>query len=133
MHIKEHEAHCEKELGKPFTEVHIFLDQFAIKYNMNLVHRTILHHHLGVALVGLLMGQEATGAAKLHVVDDVHQLPVGPEWFLRLPAYMPHSGQEDSLEADMQALLGYAPNFNAAWVLAESLNALAAILALCGC
>ncbi|WP_243357588.1 hypothetical protein [Fundidesulfovibrio terrae] len=115
MHLVDHEQHCIKELGKPFTEVHEFLDQFASKYGMSLAHRIILHHRLGVELVGLLMGPEAKAAAKLHVVDDVRRLPAGPEWFMRLPAYVPTSGQVDALAADMLAHLGYAPNLAGTW------------------
>jgi hypothetical protein len=115
MHIAAHEQHCIKELGVPFTEVHEFLDQFARKYGMSLAHRLVLHHRLGMELVGVLMGPDAREAAKLHIVDDVRRLPAGPEWLLKLPAYLPTSGQEDSLEADMLEMIGYAPNFNATW------------------
>lgn len=115
MHITEHEEHCIKEFGKPFTEVHQFLDQFARKYGMSLAHRLVLHHRLGMELVGVLMGPDAREAAKLHILDDVRRLPAGPEWFLKLPAYQPTSGQEDALESDLLAMVGYAPDFNATW------------------
>lgn len=97
-----------RDTWKPFTEVHKFLDQFARKYGMSLAHRLVLHHRLGMEFVRLLMGPEAREAAKLHIVDDVRRLPAGPEWFLKLPAYLPTSGQEDTLEADMLVYLGYA-------------------------
>jgi len=111
----EHEQDCIKELGAPFSEVHSFLDQFAQKYSLGVVHRMVLHHGLGIALVGLLMGDKARIAARLHVLADVRHISAGPEWFLTLPAYLPTSGQEDALESDMRALLGYAPDFYAAW------------------
>lgn len=115
MHISNHEQRCVKKLGKPFTDVHVFLDQFAHKYGMSLVHRMILHHQLGVALVGLLIGPEAMHAARLHVVDDVRRIPAGPEWFLKLPAYVPSPSQQKALAADMLEMIGYAPFFHAAW------------------
>jgi hypothetical protein len=117
MRIAEHEKHCKQELGKPFTNVHRFLDQFASKYNMSMAHRMILHHRLGVEAAGLEFGSDAKEAAKLHVRDDLRGLlPAGPEWFLAQEIFLPTSGQEDSMEADMRGLLGYAPDFNLNWV-----------------
>ncbi|TVM14023.1 hypothetical protein DPQ33_17985 [Oceanidesulfovibrio indonesiensis] len=117
MRIEEHAKRCEQELGKPFTEVHCFLDQFAMKYNMSMAHRMILHHRLGVEVVGLEFGPEAKEAAKLHIRDDLWGLlPTGPEWFLAQDNYLPTSGQEDSMEEDIKNLLGYAPDFNLCWV-----------------
>ena len=115
MHLRDHEGHCIEELGAPFTEVHEFLDQFACKYHVTLPHRMILHHRLGVELVGVLMGLESRAAARLHVVDDVRRIPTGPEWFLRLPGYMPLQGQEVALRADMLAMLGHSPDLSATW------------------
>lgn len=117
MRISEHEKRCRQELGKPFTKVHRFLDQFATKYNMRMAHRMILHHRLGVEVVGQEFGPEAIAAARLHIRDDLWGLlPTGPEWFLAQEVFRPVSGQEDSIEADMWTLLGYAPDLSRTWM-----------------
>ncbi len=118
MRIAEHAKHCEEVLGKPYTEVHVFLDQSALKYNMRFTHRMILHHRLGVEIVGLELGPDAKEAARLHIRDDLWgHLPLSPEWFVAQENYLPTSGQEDSMEDDLKTLLGYAPDFNLNWVI----------------
>jgi len=117
MRISQHETHCKQELGKPFTKVHRFLDQFASKYCLSMAHRMILHHRLGVEVVGLEFGPEAKEAARLHIRDDLRGLlPTGPEWFLAQEVFLPKAGHEDSIKADMLALLGYAPDFSRTWL-----------------
>lgn len=129
MHVAEHEKRCTEMLGEPFAEVHQFLEQFFIKYNMSPIHRMLLHHRLGVAVVGLEFGSDAKEAARIHIRDDLGGvLPTGPEWFLTQNNYLPSSVQEDFLEADMRALLGYVPDFNVNWVVSEN-----SILLKCQC
>ena len=77
----------------------------------------ILHHRLGVEVVGLEFGPEAKEAARLHIRDDLRGLlPTGPEWFLAQEVFLPKAGHEDSIKADMLALLGYAPDFSRTWL-----------------
>ena len=114
MHLLEHENCCIDALGKPFTEVHIFLDQFFRVYG-GLPHRLILHHRLGVELVGVLMGAEAAEAAKRHVLDDMRRLSAGPEEHMVLPEYMPSRYEFDVIRDDMLKMLGYIPDFSASY------------------
>lgn len=112
MHKAEHEERCVKVLGKPFSEVHTFLDQFFRTYR-GLPHRLILHHRLGVELVGILMGFDAALAAKQHVLDDMGRLPAGPEEHMGRHEYMPSRYEFDVIRADMEKMLGYIPDFSA--------------------
>ena len=73
MKREEHEAECVRELGKPFTEVHQFLDQFAGKPECGMRHRRKLHHQEGIELIRKMYGDEAAEAAKLHIISDLRQ------------------------------------------------------------
>jgi len=69
MYLKEHEERCREFFGKPFTEVHRFLDQYAKEKGLD-VHREWLHNPYGVAKVVMIYGEEARCAALLHLYDD---------------------------------------------------------------
>ena len=118
MHKAEHEERCIKVLGKPFSEVHTFLDQFFRTYG-GLPHRLILHHRLGIELIGVMMGPDAALAAKQHVLDDMGRLPAGPEEHMGRHEYMPSRYEFDVIRADMERMLGYVPDFPASY---EKLN-----------
>ncbi len=68
-----HEAHCQKLLGKPFTEVHNFLDQYHLPltnpFNAHL-HRRYLHHLGGIKRAELKFGSLGGQAAIIHVMED---------------------------------------------------------------
>lgn len=69
----EHCLECEKQLGKPFKEVHMFLDQWHSKFGGR--HRFILHHAEGVEKVREKFGDEAVKAAELHIMMDCLHIP----------------------------------------------------------
>jgi hypothetical protein len=70
MKQEEHEARWLEILGEPWTEVHVFLDQFYLKYR-SYTHRAILHHEVGIAHVRQRFGQAVRAAAEQHVLDDL--------------------------------------------------------------
>jgi hypothetical protein len=78
MHIKEHEEHCLKVLGSPFTEIHEWMDQY-YKIIDNVAHRVVLHHQYGIELGVSLFGESAKKALELHVEDDFEFIPDTPE------------------------------------------------------
>ena len=49
-------------------EVHEFLDQYYTEYGID--HRLILHHKLGIALVGKTFGHDAMAIAEAHIRSD---------------------------------------------------------------
>lgn len=71
MKREEHEAECVQLLGKPFTEVHLFMDQFMGKPECGMRHRRKLHHEKGIELVRQMYGDEAAEAARIHIKADL--------------------------------------------------------------
>lgn len=69
-------THCEdciQVLGKPYLEVHEWLDAFAKKYQPQLYlekHRMYRHHDEGVKKAEKLFGYYGGLAAKLHIIRD---------------------------------------------------------------
>ena len=68
MEIGQHTDSCIRKFGKPFYEVHRFLDQYYQAYGLG--HRRLLHHRLGVELIVKQFGESARGPAELHVRED---------------------------------------------------------------
>lgn len=71
MKRSEHESECLEKLGKPFAEVHKWLDQFAGRPECGMRHRKKLHHKAGIELARELFGDEGAEAAKLHILADL--------------------------------------------------------------
>jgi hypothetical protein len=68
------EQHCNETLaflGKPYAEVHEWLDEFAGKPPYGMRHRKLRHHLAGIEDVRRQWGNEAAEAAKQHIVSDL--------------------------------------------------------------
>lgn len=78
MKLAEHADACRQELGKPFFEIHEFIDQYAQDFG-GFAHRRLLHHRLGVKLVLEKFGEAAAGAAELHIKQDTNGV-VPEDW-----------------------------------------------------
>lgn len=72
-------AHCEESIrlfGKPFEEVHKWLDEFVRLpdglggFRFNIYHRKHRHHLAGAAEVEKMWGREAYEAAIRHIKSD---------------------------------------------------------------
>lgn len=66
--------HCEESerlFGKPFEEVHRWLDEFMGKPGLGMRHRKKRHHEAGIREVERLFGEEAARAARQHVITDL--------------------------------------------------------------
>ncbi len=71
--ILEHINDCEELLGRPYKEVHEFLDQYAEVFFVGVFdeyHRTFLHNSAGLAVIEAERGREAKTAAEIHLVRD---------------------------------------------------------------
>jgi len=90
MKLEGHEKSCLKKLGKPYTEVHLFLDQFFDKYKTS--HRILLHHQVGVDLVVKHFGEDSRQAAITHIIDDFGFVPAS--WIDHKP-YTPFQTDKD--------------------------------------
>jgi len=70
------EAHCketENALGKPYREVHLWLDEFFMTKEYGTRHRRKKHHERGIQEAILLFGEEAGKAARMHIVTDLKE------------------------------------------------------------
>ena len=68
------EEHCDESLkrfGKPYEEVHIWLDAFAGKPPYGMKHRRVRHHLAGIREVERMYGKEAAEAARQHIISDL--------------------------------------------------------------
>ncbi len=57
--------------GKPFKEVHLWLDEFAGTPEYGMRHRKKRHHAAGLEEVRRLFGEEAVAPARQHIIADL--------------------------------------------------------------
>ena len=67
--LHKHCSDCIRKIGKPYKEVHEFLDQY-FKTDGPEYHRQRLHHQYGIELVREKFGDEAAKAAEIHIRED---------------------------------------------------------------
>jgi hypothetical protein len=70
------EKHCQQALaqfGKPYEEVHRWLDEFAGKPGYGMRHRRVRHHLAGIEQVRNIFGDEAVSAARQHIITDLKE------------------------------------------------------------
>lgn len=74
MKFQDHCLECERELGKAWEVVHLWLDEFAkhchdpFTKHQHWLHR---HHTEGVEEVRHKWGDQAAKAAELHIISDM--------------------------------------------------------------
>ena len=94
--FEEHCEDCVRALGKPYEEVHKWLDELFASVGAD--HRDIRHNCLGVEKVRKMWGDEAGKAAEIHIVADEGKVPeIDMSFQLRL-AMKPHIQQAFDLE-----------------------------------
>jgi hypothetical protein len=71
--LDQHIAETLTLVGKPFTEVHQWLDEFAGKPPHGMRHRKLRHHLAGIEQMRKLWGDEAARAARQHVISDLKE------------------------------------------------------------
>lgn len=104
MYAAQHADACIKQFGRPFYEVHHFLDRYQAEYR-GYEHRRLQHHRLGVELVVKEYGEEARAPAELHIRQDTAgELPedwsfYGEPLLLKIEDY-------DKQEAELRKLYG---------------------------
>lgn len=80
MDREKHSARTQEALGRPWPEVHDYLDQYAPLMPARLAHRVLLHHALGVEKCVAEFGEDARPAAELHIRDDFGgEIPATPQ------------------------------------------------------
>jgi len=71
--LKEHCEQSERAFGRPFEEVHRWLDEFAGKPPCGMRHRHLRHHSEGIEEVRRTWGDDAALAARQHIEMDLAQ------------------------------------------------------------
>jgi len=70
------EAHCQESIrlfGKPYGEVHRWLDEFMGTEEYRMRHRKVRHHQAGINQVSKLFGAEAGKVARQHIISDLKE------------------------------------------------------------
>jgi hypothetical protein len=70
------EEHCAESLhllGKPFEEVHRWLDEFAGTPEYGYRHRRKRHHEAGIREAMALFGLEAGEVTRRHIISDLKE------------------------------------------------------------
>ena len=70
------EQHCEEStrlFGKPFAELHRWLDEFAGTEKYGMRHRRVRHHEAGIRQAVTLFGPNSEAPARQHVVSDLKE------------------------------------------------------------
>ena len=57
-------------MGKDWSVVHRWLDEFFVKMGCHVRHRDIRHHEKGIEEVRQMWGDQAAEAARLHIASD---------------------------------------------------------------
>lgn len=73
MKLDAHEKESLALFGKPYTEVHLWLDEFAGTPEYGMRHRRKRHHKTGVQEAEKLFGEEGALAARLHIISDLKE------------------------------------------------------------
>ena len=108
MNQQQHEQACREEFGKPYSEVHEFLDRYYAEFR-GINHRILLHHRLGIELAVQQFGEDARAPAEQHIRLDWGFIPNSWEDLDR--HYFPLSIEEDV--AIEQELMRLYPEFPA--------------------
>lgn len=69
MKLDEHEQASIRVFGQPYTEVHLFLDEYFTTLGAR--HRRVRHHLQGIEEVRRRWGVDAASVARLHIIDDL--------------------------------------------------------------
>ncbi len=93
MQLHEHKSACMEEFGQTFSELHLFLDSYAIRFRGH-NHRRLLHHQLGVELCVEKFGEKARKPAEQHILIDLGFLP--RNWKDMERHYFPLNEDEDA-------------------------------------
>jgi hypothetical protein len=81
MRFEEHCKRCEEVLGRPYKQVHIWLDEFAKQDIVN--HRMYRHNWKGIRQVAEMWGDGAARAAELHIKDDFGGFIPTRDWYIK--------------------------------------------------
>ena len=73
MKLKDHESESLNLFGKPFTEIHNWLDEYAGSEQYGMKHRKIRHHRSGINEAIRIFGNDAKNPATQHIISDLKE------------------------------------------------------------
>jgi len=73
MTFEEHCRESEDLFGKPYGEVHMWLDEFAGAPGIGMKHRRFRHHEAGIREIIKLFGEDAGKVARKHIMSDLKE------------------------------------------------------------
>ena len=73
MVLELHEKESFLIFGRAWTEVHLWLDEFAGTAEYGMRHRRKRHHKAGIREAERLFGEEGALAARLHIMSDLKE------------------------------------------------------------
>ena len=68
---EEHWRESLQTFGKPFKEVHLWLDALAYTQKYGVRHRRVRHHEAGIQEAVRIFGEDAGKAARQHIIRDL--------------------------------------------------------------
>ena len=71
MNLEEHCEESRRLFGKPYEEVHRWLDEFMGAPGIGAKHRRIRHHEAGIREAMKLFGEDAGKVAGQHIISDL--------------------------------------------------------------
>ena len=71
MNLEDHCGESRRFFGKPYDEVHIWLDEFMGAPGIGAKHRRIRHHEAGIREAMKLFGEDAGKVARQHIISDL--------------------------------------------------------------
>ena len=73
MRLEEHEHESLALFGVAWTEVHLWLDEFAGRPEVGMHHRQFRHHRAGIHEAEKLFGKDGAMAARMHIMSDLKE------------------------------------------------------------
>ncbi len=70
---EEHWRESLQTFGRPFKEVHLWLDALAYTQKYGMRHRRVRHHEAGIQEAVRLFGEDAGKVARQHIIRDLKE------------------------------------------------------------
>ena len=71
--FEEHCAESVRLFGKPYAELHSWLDEFAGSERYGMRHRRVRHHQAGINEAVRIFGTDVGPVARQHIISDLQE------------------------------------------------------------
>lgn len=73
MKLRDHCIESEQLFGRPYEEIHRWLDEFAGSEKHGMKHRRVRHHEAGIREAVGLFGPRVEKVARQHIISDLKE------------------------------------------------------------